>query len=321
MFRKYFFLSLLLYVFLLLSLTFFVLSHHYESTSGQNSTLEGKFVMPVEKGTYVSQALLMITAILSLIVELYMMIGRFTYYWTTVDNISDFLITVACLAVSIFPLVTEYQPWIHQIGIVAVTIAWINFIWMLTKIPLFDSYYRKRVSLMCVMLFHVMGKVCMFLPIYLAFILTFSGAFQIVFQTHDTFSHLGFAVMKTIAMTIGEIEFNDMFFKDNAGQSTPHYTFSFVLLAFFLIIMTISAMNLLIGVAVGDIRKLQENSEILAFQILIDRIFEYQAMAEGNLPSWKRSNSQRSRLKSQSDDPEDLTSMQMSGLLGENHGD
>ncbi len=58
------------------------------------------------------------------------------------------------------------------------------------------------------------------------------------------------------------------------------YTFSFIFLSVFLVIMTISTMNLLLGMAVDDIQRLRENSEILAFHNLVDRIFESQAVLE-----------------------------------------
>ncbi len=199
--------------------------------------------------------------------------------WLLIDDTTDFIIYFSCLIVSAYSIVFEYELWVQELGVAMIIAASVDFIWMLTKIAIFTWPRLVKIRLRCIMLFHVMSKVCIFLPIYMLFILTFAGAFHIVFQLQEPFAEFGYTIMKSIVMTIGELEFKDMFF-DTTAQPLASYTFSLILFTAFLVIMTISTMNLLIGMAVGDIKRLRENSETVAFHNVVHRIFEGQALLE-----------------------------------------
>ncbi len=271
---------LFLYVFLLGSLIFFVVKHYeYVLVTRENNTTEVVLQTPLEEGTFISQCILLSVSILILFQEICLMCGRtWKAYWLSIDNVTDFLIGLLCFLVPTCSIFIDYPQRIHELGIATIIATSINFVWMLTKVAVFSLPLLRSLLLHCMMLFHVMRNVCFFFPIYFLFILTFSCAFHIVFQRQEPFSDFGYSIMKTIVMSIGELEFKDMFFPDDESKPLTSYRFSFVLLFAFLIIMTISTMNLLIGMAVDNIRKLEENSEILAYQKLIERIFEGRAV-------------------------------------------
>ena len=80
--------------------------------------------------------------------------------------------------------------------------------------------------------------------------------------------------MKTTVMMIGEFEFDDLFF-DNLSQqgqvtdALPYPTASLVFFLGFMVIMSIIVMNLLVGLAVDDIKAVQDQAVLqrLAMQV------------------------------------------------------
>ncbi len=129
------------------------------------------------------------------------------------------------------------------------------------------------------MLLAVATNVMTFLPVLLFFIVVFAVAFSSLLQNQEPFSHVGLAIVKIMAMSIGELDFGDIFFDETNVKS--HEIVAFLLFIVFLEIMTISMMNLLIGVAVGDIGELSEQGEQIAFKSKVDLILQYSFMFAG----------------------------------------
>lgn len=81
--------------------------------------------------------------------------------------------------------------------------------------------------------------------------------------------------MKTIVMMIGELEFDDTFVETigknttSGARKNPFPKTSFVFLSLFLILVGIVLMNLLVGLAVGDIDTIQQSATLkrLAMQV------------------------------------------------------
>ena len=70
------------------------------------------------------------------------------------------------------------------------------------------------------------------------------------------------ALIKTFVMMIGEFEFEGIF-TDNGGPFyDPFPVYSAILFIVFVLIMSIIIMNLLVGLAVDDIKEIQENAEL-----------------------------------------------------------
>ena len=84
------------------------------------------------------------------------------------------------------------------------------------------------------------------------------------FCLQDNFSHMGFALVKMVVMMIGEYDFDSLFFsaEEDVGYIVPYPTFTLLFFLVFLVIMSIIVMNLLVGLAVDDIKAVQ-NSAVL----------------------------------------------------------
>jgi hypothetical protein len=83
-------------------------------------------------------------------------------------------------------------------------------------------------------------------------------------------------MVKVMSMGIGELDYGAVFFDDT--KNAVFSLVAFFLLVLFLGVMTISMMNLLIGVAVGDVDDLRDTGEITAFKSMVDLILQYSYM-------------------------------------------
>ena len=81
-------------------------------------------------------------------------------------------------------------------------------------------------------------------------------------------------MLKTSVMLIGELEFEDMFFGETKLDASlmPYPAVTMVFFLCFLIVMPIIIMNLLVGLAVDDIKAVQDNAVLsrLAMQVSLN---------------------------------------------------
>ena len=73
-------------------------------------------------------------------------------------------------------------------------------------------------------------------------------------------------------MTIGELEFEDMFYGHEDKTKLPYIGVTSIFFICFLVIMPIIIMNLLVGLAVDDIKAVQDNAVLsrLAMQVSLN---------------------------------------------------
>jgi hypothetical protein len=209
------------------------------------------------------------------------MLTKGSYYWHSYSNVLDSAVCLCAFSLSVASLASDYDLWHHAIGTLLMCVAWINFAWLMTKLPKFTkTRIHNKISLMFMMMFRVISKVCIFMPVFAIFTMAFALCFHALFQIQEPFSNLGYSIMKTIGMTVGELDMSDMFFSDSDADRPPLYILSSLIFVAFLGVLTVSAMNLLVAMAVGDIRDLCEQSEVVAFRNLVDLILENQAMTK-----------------------------------------
>lgn len=92
---------------------------------------------------------------------------------------------------------------------------------------------------------------------------------------HQAFESVPMSLMRTFAMMLGEIDFLNTYVhsynqRGGEGERTlPFPLVTFVILGVFMVFMPILLMNLLIGLAVGDIESVRRNAQLkrLAMQV------------------------------------------------------
>ena len=199
-------------------------------------------------------------------------VAKGKYYLNSWDNWADMLIFIGSIFLTSFSLVNGYTICEHGLWTVLAVLAWFKVAWLLTQIPKYTSENLEAMSLKFLMLFKVTFNVLKFLPVFLLFIGTFAFGFYCLFNQDDEFNQFEYSMLKTVALAIGEFEFRDLFLESQTSKF--HYILGCIMVMLLFCVLTTSGMNLLVGLAVGEIKALEENSEVNAFLILTDQLFE-----------------------------------------------
>jgi len=105
------------------------------------------------------------------------------------------------------------------------------------------------------------------------FIIAFAFGFYAVLAEQENFKNVGYSMLKTSVMMIGEFEFDDLFFDNPSDKPEvlPYSIFTMIFFLGFMIVMPILIMNLLVGLAVDDIKTVQDNAVLsrLAMQVTL----------------------------------------------------
>jgi len=91
---------------------------------------------------------------------------------------------------------------------------------------------------------------------YLVIIFAFAVAFHIAIPEAVAFSNLGDSFIKVLTMLLGEFDFVDIIAEDHPDWVTR------VVFVFFLVTMSIVLMNLVVGLAIGDIESMRKDANI-----------------------------------------------------------
>lgn len=167
----------------------------------------------------------------------------------------------------LFQRITDpYNLWL--VGVTSVFLCYANLVLFLRRFRLFGIYVTMFVE--------VTKTVLKVFVVFVVFIIGFAIVFFVLFKEQDAFLDIGRAFISVMVMMVGEFEFDDKFIKTIGKKSTttqtplnPFPDASFVFLAIFLLLMSIILMNLLVGLAVGDIESIQHNATLkrLAMQV------------------------------------------------------
>lgn len=115
------------------------------------------------------------------------------------------------------------------------------------------------------MFLQVLASLMKAVLMFLFFLLAFSMCFHVIIEKDQSeinpFRDMITALYQVFIMTLGEIDFQDDFLK-KFKNFHPFDTDVYFLLAIFLFIMPVVLMNLLIGIAVGDIGQIQANAHV-----------------------------------------------------------
>ena len=153
-------------------------------------------------------------------------------------------------------------------GSVCVTMIWLNLLSLIRKMPFLGIYV-----VMFTDVFRTFLKVS---GVVLLFIISFSLGFYALLENQPYFSLWSLSLIKTFVMSIGELEYDNLFFDNihNNAMFMVHYEWTTrMFFVAFVVIMPIIIMNLLVGLAVDDIKTVQENAILkrLAMQVQLEK--------------------------------------------------
>lgn len=139
------------------------------------------------------------------------------------------------------------RPWQHHAAALGILLAWTELMIVVGRFPMFGIYVQ--------MFTQVSINFFKFLTAYICLIIGFSLGFSILHKNYKSFTNPLIALLKTVIMMSGELEFEDVFFSPDAPVM---YTGTAHLMLFsFVILVTVILMNLMVGLAVSDIQELR----------------------------------------------------------------
>ncbi|CAH2035066.1 unnamed protein product, partial [Iphiclides podalirius] len=152
---------------------------------------------------------------------------------------------------------------------ITVFLAWFELLLLLQR---FD-----QCGLYVVMFLEILQTLIKVLMVFSILIIAFGSSFYILLSkgNHLSFSSMSMSIIRTFAMMLGELDFVGTYVQAYYNSDTkallPFPEATFFILALFMILMPILLMNLLIGLAVGDIESVRRNAQLkrLAMQVVL----------------------------------------------------
>jgi len=209
-------------------------------------------------------------AFIHLIKEMLQIVRQRLKYWKTITNYIEWVIYVSAL-VFVIPICAckaHYKP---EAAAFSLFFAWLNLVLYFRRL----SYYGKYVIMLLTM-FKTLFQV---LLLFFLFVVAFGTTFFLLMYNKENFSTFEYALLKTFAMTLGELNYESDFIPD----VKLHYPLAAnAVFVFFCLAMPIILMNMLIGLAVGDIDKIQQKSVMARYVMQVELLLEI----EESLPQW-----------------------------------
>lgn len=150
----------------------------------------------------------------------------------------------------------------NEIGAVALFFGWMNLILYFRRLSSYGPYV-----IMLTTMFVTLVKV---LLLWMLFIMAFGTTFVMVMKDAP-FDSLGSSMMTMFVMTLGEMNYHENFLP---WDKLAFATLTNILFIVLVLGMPIIMMNMLVGLAVGDIDKIQENAlmdrYVLQVRLLVD---------------------------------------------------
>ncbi|KAL5022254.1 hypothetical protein ScPMuIL_001409 [Solemya velum] len=259
-------LNLVIYAVFLAMLTSFVTSvnamRHVDniSESGQENNTDG-----ITVNNKLSMWIVMIFCSLNVLKEILQIVQQKKKYFLDLTNALEWVLyitTVVFIAPFLFGMSCHFQ-W--EAGALAVFLAWFNCLLFLRRFDLFGIYV--------VMFLEILKTLLQALCVFSILIIAFGLSFYILMGAEPSRANStpGLSILRTVFMML-ELDYMASFSDTYTDGDTTTLHFgglTFFLLAVFVLLMPILLMNLLIGLAVGDIETVQRDATLkrLAMQV------------------------------------------------------
>lgn len=265
-----FMLNFFMFLLFLLVLTYFAVKSEGES-KGNTCDVGCK---NQRNDTYFAVTILMAFSLFSIIKELLQLYRlRLKYFWDA-SSYMDWSINLLALfyLISKDPGCLCKTPLQMKAAALSLFLGWLNLVLYLRRL----STYGRFVVMLMTMIQTLLKVIILFI----LFILAFGVSFYILMgNCRNSFGSLLKSLMKTFIMTLGELNFENTYMKD-VDVEVPVLNFGIFIL--FALVMPIILMNMLIGLAVGDIDNIQRNAVMDRYRVQVELLLEL----EESLPKW-----------------------------------
>ncbi|RXN26420.1 transient receptor potential cation channel subfamily A member 1-like protein [Labeo rohita] len=195
-------------------------------------------------------------------------------YFTDLSNPADWGAAISSLVFVIPMFFNLEHTWQWEAGAFAILTSWIGFL----------LYFQRfeRIGIYVVMFGGIVRTLMCIMILFIFLLLAFGLAFYALMLHQDEFSSISLALAQTFVMTVGELNYQSTFLNayENSRMAFPGVTY--LIFVLFVLLMPILLMNLMIGLAVGDIAEVQRNAELKRIAMQID----LHTALEEKLPYW-----------------------------------
>lgn len=269
--RTFYYVNFLIYAVFLVFLTGYVVSTDPPYTKSDNcATLAANGTMKQPMFAKIGKYVIILLAAWNLLREL-LQIYQAKLNYVSWENLIEWITYIASLLLVIdFEVCqrdTGYrEEWQWNVGVVAIFLCWINLVLFIQKFPRFGIYV--------VMFKDILHTFVQFFMVFALFIVAFALAFYSLFMNQAEFSTVWQSLIKTTVMMIGEFEYVAIFFDD----LVYYKALSYIMFCVFMIIMSIIIMNLLVGLAVDNIKDVQEQAELTRKAMQVELALDVERM-------------------------------------------
>ncbi|XP_021077932.1 transient receptor potential cation channel subfamily A member 1 isoform X1 [Mus pahari] len=195
-------------------------------------------------------------------------------YFLDYNNALEWVIYTTSI-IFVLPLFLEipaYMQW--QCGAIAIFFYWMNFLLYLQRF--------ENCGIFIVMLEVIFKTLLRSTGVFIFLLLAFSLSFYVLLNFQDAFSTPLLSLIQTFSMMLGDINYRDAFLEPLFRNELAYPILTFGQLIAFTMFVPIVLMNLLIGLAVGDIAEVQKHASLkrIAMQV------ELHTNLEKKLPLW-----------------------------------
>ncbi|XP_077974995.1 transient receptor potential cation channel subfamily A member 1 homolog isoform X1 [Styela clava] len=189
--------------------------------------------------------------------------------------------------------------WQWQLGSVAIFLSWMELLFFVESIPKFG------LGIYVLMFANIVKTFLKFLIVLSVFVFAFAFTFHALFQNQVAFMYLWNSIVKTIVIMIGEIEYDSMFNSEHTSSEYSvqvHYNeISYFVFVVALMTMSIIVMNMLVGLAVDDIKQVQNKAELKSISQHAKLVLETEYLLPRWLNNWKKKLSKKTLKQSDKD--------------------
>uniref|UniRef100_A0A8B9LRD2 Transient receptor potential cation channel subfamily A member 1 n=1 Tax=Astyanax mexicanus TaxID=7994 RepID=A0A8B9LRD2_ASTMX len=239
------------------------------------NTIQFRFCSEILMNSKFSKCLYFFYFVMSLFgKEIVQMFQQRLKYLRDMSNFMDWSSTICSLLFVIPLLLNVESSWHWQAGALAGLISWINLLLYLQRFERFGIYV--------VMFREICRTLLSIIVLFIYLILAFALAFYALMVEQVHFGRMFLSLMQTFVMMVGEISYQDNFLKPYMSSQLPFPLMTYGIFVWFVLLVPILLMNLLIGLAVGDIAEVQTNACLKQIGMQI----ELHSNLEERLPYW-----------------------------------
>ncbi|XP_076315881.1 transient receptor potential cation channel subfamily A member 1-like [Tachypleus tridentatus] len=211
----------------------------------------------------ITGTIVLVLAILNIFKEFYQVYQQRVRYFTEPLNLLEWgLYITAGLMSDDYTLLIEHPALRNIVAALAVFLAWFNYLLFLQRF--------NRVGIYVVMFLEILSTLLKVTLIFSVLIIAFGLSFYILLAKIEGLEEKGFynpslSLAKVGTMMLGEVDFIGTFLFPLRHLMVPAWkqlAVAIILLMGFTILMPILLMNLLIGLAVGDIETVRRNAQL-----------------------------------------------------------